>query len=125
MNVDHWFGHFRKAGLETSELLSDDTPIEWSSVSNSSRPSGCYGNDTVESTCLEVCIEDVYNTETMSFELSRAHYVTGFKLYLINASDDVIEYWKRNVSSLAVDYEIKSGGGCVNATAWVGQHVAA
>ena len=59
-----------------------------------------------------------YN-ETLSFELSRAHYVTGFKLYLINASDDVIEYWKRNVTSLVVDYEIRSGTGIETTTAWV------
>ena len=107
------------------EVPLDETPIERSSVSNSSQPSGCYGNDTIESTCLDVCVEDVYDTETMSFELSRAHYVTGFKLYLINASDDVIEYWKRNMSSLAVEYEITSGDGYVNTTAWVGSTVPA
>ena len=167
-----WHKHDSKLLLNFL-CATDNTTIELSSIRASSLSSDCYGDDTVDMTCFEICFpvaEDVifnltsndtqlfndtqlsndtydvattpmttlyvtsealtsaspdnatslgYN-ETLSFELSRAHYVTGFKLYLINASDDVIEYWKRNVTSLAVDYEIRSGTGIEATTAWVG-----
>ena len=93
----------------------DDTSVSLDSIRTTSLPADCYSHnntDLCQTACVNVTDDDV------TFELARAHYVTGFTIHFINASDDILAHLS-DAGGLAVEYKVLTSGDYTSATAKV------
>ena len=99
----------------TCPYLADNTSIDASSVQSTSLPTDCYSHNDTD-LCQAACVNGT--DDDVTFELERAHYVTGFTIHVINASDETLVHLS-DAGSLAVEYKILASSDYTSATAKV------